>query len=319
MQPGDNFQEITNMLEVDTAIDEPDTGMLERNMVIDEPNSGMFERDADGRPDTGVLERDTGVMQRIDFTGERMDLASEIEAIHNGYQHEIQQYQMHLTELMDERNQLLEAYQTLEQSHQELYDNFLISVEEEAQKMVTEAARTITLSPNGEGTSPLLRDAVQTLEVHARQLEDEHTAHTLYLMREAQRKAARLEEQLRIERQQIAAERQNLINLQSSVREQAQLRYRTIQSRLQARSKLQLVVTTGILLVVLLLGQLLFLSLLRVHMSEAAYPLALRASAALSYCRLRLCLPAQANAVYLSWRTTQNKSKGSAPKSLSRG
>lgn len=242
MQPRDDIQQITDMLEVDTDIDEPDTG---------------------------VLERDTGVIQHIDLVSERIDLASEIEAIHKGYQQEIQQYETHLAEMMEERNQLLEEHQMLERRHQELYYNFLASVEEEAHKMVTEAARTITLPLNGKETPPLLRDAVQTLEVHARRLEDEHTAHTLYLMREAQRKAALLEEQLRLERQQIAQERQNLINLQNSVREQAQLRYKTIQSRLQARWKLQLVIATGILLVVLLFGQAIGLHLLHVPMSAS--------------------------------------------------
>jgi hypothetical protein len=244
MQTQDDIQQITDMLEVDV-----DTNI--------------------GEPDTGVLERDTGVIQRIDLASERRDLASEIETIHKGYQQEIQQYQMHLAEMMEERNQLLEEYQMLEHRHQELYYNFLASVEEEAHRMVTEATRTITLSLKGNETPPLLRDTVETLEAHARQLEDEHTAHTLYLMREAQRKAALLEEQLRRERQQIAEERQNLVNLQNSVREQAQLRYKTIQSRLQARWKLQLVIATGILLVVLLFGQAIGLHLLRVPMSAS--------------------------------------------------
>ena len=251
MQPRDDIQQITDMLEVDvdTDIAEPDTGVLE--------------------PDTGMLERDTGVIQRIEAGSERIDLASEIEAIHKGYQQEIQQYQLHLAEMMEERNQLLEAHQQLERRHQELYYNFLASVEEEAHRMVTEAANTITLSLNGDEPPPLMRDVVQTLEVHARQLEDEHTAHTLYLMRETQRKAAQMEEQLRRERQQLAEERQNLINLQTSVREQAQLRYQTIQSRLQARWKLQLVAATGILLVVILLGQAIGLHLLHVPMNAS--------------------------------------------------
>ena len=242
MQSRDDFQQFTDMLEVDTDI---------------------------GEPDTGVLERDTGVIQRLDLVSERIDLASEIEAIHKGYQQEIQQYQMHLAEMMEERNQLLEEHQMLERRHQELYYNFLASVEEEARKMVTEAARTITLSLNGNETPPLMRDVVQTLEIHARQLENEHTAHTLYLMREAQRKAALLEEQLSQEQQHIAEERQNLINMQASVREHAQLRYQTIQSRLQARWKLQFVVATGLLLLVLLLGQAVGLHLLHVAMSAS--------------------------------------------------
>lgn len=259
MQPADDFRQISDMLEEEIDIAEPDTGVLEQD-------TGVIE------PDTGVLERDTGVFERIIRSDSiEIDITSEIEAIHNGYRQEIQQYQTHLADLMEERNQLMEEHHALESRYQDLYYNFLASVEEEAHKMVQEAARTVTLSPNSKATHPLLRDAVQTLELHAQQIEGEHSARTLYVMREAQRKAALLEKELQEERQQIAEERQNLITMQNSVREQAQLRYQTIQSRLQVHWLLRLIRTVGIVLVVLLLGQLLLLSLLHVPRSASLF------------------------------------------------
>ncbi|HLI06304.1 MAG TPA: hypothetical protein VKV40_07040 [Ktedonobacteraceae bacterium] len=195
------------------------------------------------------------------------DANAEIEAIHRGYQQELQQYQQHLADLMEERNRQQEEYHNLELRYQDLYYNFLASVEEEAHRMVTEAARTVTLSPTGGETHPLLQDVVQTLQTHAQQLEEEHAAHTIYIMREAQRKAARLEEELRRERQQLMEERQNLLALQQSVREQAEQRYQAIQTRLQVRWLLRLVSWVGGMLAVLLVVQVLALYTLQVPIS----------------------------------------------------
>lgn len=259
MQPADDFRQMRDMLEEELDLAEPDTGVLGQDSGVFEPDTGMFERD------TGVIERVTRP-ESIDF-----DIAAEIAAIHNGYQQEIQQYQAHLADLMEERNQIMEERRALESRYQDLYYNFLASVEEEAHRMVQEATRTVTLSPDSKATHPLLRDAMQTLELHAQQIEGEHTARTLYLMREAQRKAALLEQELDRERQQIAVERQNLINLQNSAREQALLRHRTIQSRLQAQWLLRLIRTVGITLGVLLVGQVLLLSLLRVPSSASLF------------------------------------------------
>jgi DNA anti-recombination protein RmuC len=94
-------------------------------------------------------------------------LEKEIEAIHSGHQDIIEQYEINLHEMIDERNQLQEAKQALEQRYQELYHSFHDTVEEEATKMVEEAARTLVLSP--EHTPALLRDVAKTLEFQVKQ------------------------------------------------------------------------------------------------------------------------------------------------------
>jgi Flp pilus assembly protein TadB len=54
-------------------------------------------------------------------------------------------------------------------------------------------------------------------------------------MRQAQHKAELLEQEIANERAQIDAERQNLIKLQNSVREQAQLRYKSLNDQFRSR------------------------------------------------------------------------------------
>ena len=83
----------------------------------------------------------------------------DIENIHHAHQLEIEQYQSHLREMMDELNQKQQAYQEMEQRYQDLYHSFQDAVEEEAGKLVSEAAQTMVLSP--EHTPPLLHDVVK--------------------------------------------------------------------------------------------------------------------------------------------------------------
>jgi hypothetical protein len=306
-QTTDILEEDTGMIEPDTGVLEPDTGVIERisrspnheeahserrQQLLQQKQTDMLPplngnaSSSNGRVpwrQIALLREENQQLRReletlraqvsvttapLSSLNEDTDASDEIETIHKGYQQEIQQYQQHLANLMEERNQQQEEYHELESRYQDLYYNFLASVEEEAHRMVTEAARTITLSPTGNETHPLLQDVVQTLETHVRQLEDEHVAHTLYLLREAQRKAVRLEEELRRERQQLMEERQNLLNQQRSVREQARLRYQAIQTRLQARWLLRLVTTSVALLGLLLIVQMFGLSLLHVPLSR---------------------------------------------------
>ncbi len=305
-QTPDVFEEDANILEPDTGVLERDTGVIEgmtrphdsykearvrRQHILQQkqpltplpdsplPASGsgrnLWRQLALLREENQQLRREVEILRAqvnpsiapVADTGGDTAVSTEIETIHRGYQQEIQQYQSHLADLMEERNRLQKEYHALESRYQDLYYNFLASVEEEAHRMVTEAARTITLSPTGGETHPLLQDVVQALATHAQQLENEHVAHTLYLMREAQRKAARLEEELQRERQQLLEERQNLIAQQQSIRQQARQRYLAIQTRLQARWLLRLITVVGALLVFLLVVQLLGLSLFQVPMS----------------------------------------------------
>jgi hypothetical protein len=160
-------------------------------------------------------------------------LDGEIETIHHGHQQEIEQYQQHLREMMEERNQMQEVNQQWEQRYQELYHSFQDSVEEEASKMVKEAAQTLILSP--EHTPALLSDVVKTLEAQVRQTEDQRTVELLAVMRQAQYKSELLEQEVSRERADLANERENLRNLRESINNQASQRYKLERKRLRGR------------------------------------------------------------------------------------
>jgi hypothetical protein len=138
--------------------------------------------------------------------------------LQNSQQQINNQYEIRLREAFEERNQLHEINQELEQRYQELYHTFLEAVEEEAGKLVTEAAQTMVHSPKY--TPPILRDVVKTLEFQVKQTEDQHVAELMALMRQAQRKNEILEMELAREREKIAAERRNLLNQQNSENKQ---------------------------------------------------------------------------------------------------
>jgi hypothetical protein len=200
---------------------------------------------------------------------ELSELEKEIEAIHSSHQQEIEQYENHLQNMMEERDRLKESHYQLERRYQELYHDFHNTVEEEAQKMVQEAARTLVLSPESRPT--MMNDAMRTVELHFRQVEDERTAEALYLMRQAQRKAKEMEQELVNERQQIALERQNIQNLHNSIREQARLRKRVVEQHLRAQNTLSLILITTTVLVLLPVFQIILLSLVRVKMAPGTY------------------------------------------------
>jgi DNA repair exonuclease SbcCD ATPase subunit len=186
-------------------------------------------------------------------------LEKEIDTIHRSHQDVIEQYEMNLREMIDERNQLQETKREWEQRYQELYHSFHDTVEEEANKMVEEAARTLVLSP--EHTPALLRDVAKTLEFQTKQTEDQHVAELLSLMRQAQYKAVMLEQELANEREKIAIERQNLLALQHSISERAQFRYDTMRKHLQTRWTLILTLMAAVLILLVPIFQLMFLSI----------------------------------------------------------
>jgi hypothetical protein len=185
----------------------------------------------------------------------------EATGIHSGYLQEREQYQRHLHALMDERNRLQETYTNLERRYMDLYHTFQDAVEEEAHRMVTEAAQTIELSPD---SAPLLfQDVMKTLELQVRQEEDKHLVEALYLKREVQRMAALLEQ----ERQHIEEERHNLLVMQNTAREQANLRQKTLQARLRSRWKLRSITVTVGMIILLVTLQFLFLNLARIKIA----------------------------------------------------
>ncbi len=210
------------------------------------------------------LEEQRSEMERLitEYNAAQAEFEKEIEAIHSGQLQEIEHYQNHLRDMMEERDQVRETHLELEQRYQTLYHSFQEVVEEEARKMVAETARTLKLSPEERPAG--LQDVAKTLELQVRQLEDQHTAEALYLMREAQRKAAQMEQELDREREQMATERQSLRNMQESMREQARLRHRQLDTHLRARWTVALTAMTTIMLLVLPLLQLVFLSLFHI-------------------------------------------------------
>lgn len=188
----------------------------------------------------------------------------EVAVIHSAHQQENEQYQTRLHELMNERNRLHDTHLSLEQRYQELYHSFQEAAEEEAHKLLSEAAQTVILSHD---TTPvLLQDVVKTVELQVRQEEDKHLVEALYLKREVQRIAEQLEQ----ERQTIEQERQQLAALQLSISEQSALRHQTVESRLRARWKLKAVFASIGLPFVLVLLQLVALAFFHVSVAGPA-------------------------------------------------
>lgn len=183
----------------------------------------------------------------------------EIDAIHRDHQKVIEQYEIHLREAIAECNQLQETNLELERRYQQLDHSFHDSVTKEASKMVEEAAHTLVLSP--EHTPPLLRDVAKTLEFQVKQTEDLHVAELLTLLRQAQRKAELLEQELANEREKIAVERQNLLVQQAKISERAKYRFDTMQRHLRARWTLILALLAAALLVLEPIFQVVFVSL----------------------------------------------------------
>src|SRR5690348_9667883 len=157
----------------------------------------------------------------------------DIDNIHQAHQLEIEQYQSHLREMMDELNQKQQAYQEMEQRYHELYQSFQDAVEEEAGKLVAEAAQTMVLSP--EHTPPLLHDVVKTLEFQVKQTEDQHVAELVALMRQAQRKNEQLERELAQERENLINERQKVLDELKRLHQQDELRKKAIEEYLRTR------------------------------------------------------------------------------------
>ncbi|HLX56213.1 MAG TPA: hypothetical protein VKR83_04245 [Ktedonobacteraceae bacterium] len=201
------------------------------------------------RDENRRLRREVDELQRRIAEYSEIDarFEQEVDTIHKGHQLEIEQYQNHLREMMDELNQKQQALQDMEQRYQELYHSFHDAVEEEAAKLVTEAAQTMVLSP--EHTPPILHDVVKTLEFQVKQTEDQHVAELLALMRQAQRKNELLEQELAQEHQKLTYERQKIYVEQNRIREQGELRNKMIAAHLRARfSLLVTLLTTGCLL-----------------------------------------------------------------------
>jgi hypothetical protein len=189
----------------------------------------------------------------------QVQLEQEIDNLNRSKQNEIEQYEIHLREAIEELNQLEATNQELKRRYEELDHSFHETVSEEANKMVSEAANTIILTP--EYTPPLLRNVAKTVELHMKQTEDQHVAALLALIRQAQYKSDLLEQELAHEREKIAEERQNLLDQQASISEKAQYRYTTMQQHLQAHWTLVLTLMAAFLLILVPIFQLVFIAM----------------------------------------------------------
>ncbi len=209
------------------------------------------------------LEEMRSKMQRLlaEYTTMQEKFEREVTVIHSGQSHELEQVQRHLQDVINERNRFQESYRKMEHRYQELYSNFQVAVEEESEKMLSEAAQTLVLSP--ENAPAVLRGAMKTIELQTRQGEAQHLVEAHYLKDEVRRITTHLEQ----EQSQLEEERQTLLRMQNSVREQAELRQKTLQAHLRSRWVAALAFVTTSVLVLLVVLQYLFLFLFRVHIS----------------------------------------------------
>jgi hypothetical protein len=115
-------------------------------------------------------------------------------------------------------------------------------------------------TPSSDETAPWLRQLFNNAEARMHLSSDKQLAELLYLKREVKRMVGSLEQ----ERQQLSEERQHVIALQQSVREQATLREKALNARLRARWRVVSVSTSVGLLALLVVLQFVCLTLFHV-------------------------------------------------------
>ena len=202
-------------------------------------------------------------VQRItnEYDALKSKFESEVAIIHNGQQQEIVQYQNHLQEMMDERNRVQEAHVALEQRFQELSTAFQHAIEEEVNKRIANIAQDFSLTSTQ--VPEALQGVVKELDRQAKEEGDRYLAEVVYLKRETKRMIDKIQE----DRQQLATERQELYKWQSNMKEQAQLRQKTLHDRLHARWRVASLLTSLGLVVLLVVLQVITLSLLHVTLA----------------------------------------------------
>lgn len=184
-----------------------------------------------------------------------------VDAIHSGHLQETEHYDQHLRELMEEHNRLQVAHLELEQRYQELNRSFSTAGEEEARKRITAAVHALERSP--EHVPPLLTDVMKTLELRARQEEEQDLLEILSLKNEVKRLAGQLEQ----ERLQLAKERQQLTALQQRASQQSKLHLKMLEAHLNARWTASFALTTTIVLCLLVVLQFLLLGFFHIPLS----------------------------------------------------
>lgn len=206
------------------------------------------------------LQKHRDAVQQLlqEYSHFQVEVEKEIAVIHNGYKQEIEQHQSHFRVLMEERNRIQESYIQAEERLQDLYQVFEEAAAQEARKQLNEALQALEASPDK--VPPLLQEIVSVLDARARQVEDKHLVEALFLKHEVQA----LAEQARISRQELEAERRQLAAIQLSARQQAELRQKTLYSRIRARWRVASVSMSVGLLALLVVLQYAFLALFHV-------------------------------------------------------
>jgi hypothetical protein len=187
----------------------------------------------------------------------RAELDREMVALNQSHQQELAYYQAQLQGLMQERDQLSVAQREWKERYQQMQQSFHALVEQEAHKLVQHTVAQALEAPDE--VSPLMVDAVKTIEYRVRQEEDRHMRDTLYLKREVQRMAEILEQ----ERRQVQQEHERLLSFQLSLREQAAVRQKLFEQRLSTHGKLINVLSSFSLLIVFVILEFVCLALFR--------------------------------------------------------
>ena len=281
------------------AIERPSRTSSHRELLNERRQSKLQQKQTDllpalnGDTSNGKLALRQVVQLREENRRLRAELAEyerDIEAIHNSHKQEMEQYQGHMRELMEERNRLQEAHLQLERRYQELYHSFQTAVEEEAQNMVSKATQTLELHPDERPDTK--NDIMKTVELHIKEVEERHTAEAVYLMQQAQRKVLQVEHELKREQLKIAADREKLQAQQIAMREQAKAQQLALEKRLRHQWTLALASMATLLLLILPLLQVIFFSLVRIHLTTPMWfalivPVAICVLLAVLFARMR--------------------------------
>lgn len=257
----DRSTRVANRREIINEKKQRHTDMLPK-MNSDIPNGKtVFRQVAQLREENKRLRWKVDEQQHLiyQYRQAQAQLEQEIDSLNRTKQTVIEQYEIHLRDAIEERNQLELDNQELKRRYKDLDHSFHENVSEEAEKMVAEAASTIILTP--EHTPALLRDVAKTVELHMKQTEDQHVAELLSLIRQTQYKSELLEQELAIERERIAEERQNLIDQQTRISQQAQYRYSTMQQHVQYHWTMVLTLMASLLLILVPILQFVFIAL----------------------------------------------------------
>jgi myosin heavy subunit len=200
----------------------------------------------------------------VAYNALQTEIANNVLPERSDHERRYEQYQAQLQEVTAAYDKLLVENDTLRRMYDELHSTFQQMVEEKAHQMVVEAAAVLERSPDE--VPVLLHDVVKSLQVRAQQMEDKHLIEILYLKHEVQR----LAEELRQEREQVHQKQQEVMKMQYTVREQSELRRKTIEASLYARWRASLAIVATSLLLVFVVLQVLSMYLLRAALSPAA-------------------------------------------------